>query len=68
MTFNYIIALVRHKGVEGMLQFFSKDDINEIYVECERLLEDLDDFPPIYRVADIEMLSRISKEALDAEK
>lgn len=68
MTFNYIIALARNKGAEGMLQFFSKDDVKEIYDECERLLDELHDFPPIYTVKDIEMLFRISAEALENYK
>lgn len=68
MTLNYIISLADKRGVKGMLEFFSKKEINEILIECNRLLEDLYDFPSIYTVKDITMLARVSEEALDAFK
>jgi hypothetical protein len=68
MTLNYIISLAEKMGAEGMIKAFSKEEINEIRIECNRLLEDLYDFPPIYTVKDITMLSRVSEEALDAFK
>ena len=67
MTLNYIISLAKKRGAEGMLEFFSKKEINEIFVECNRLLEDLYDFPPIYTIKDITMLSRVSAEAIEDE-
>ena len=64
MTFNYIISLAEKRGTEGMLEYFSKEEIKKIYVECIRLLNDLYDFPLIYTVKDIAMLARVSEEAL----
>ena len=65
MTLNYIISIAETSGAEGMLEAFSRNDIEAIYSECKKLLSNLDSFPPIYTVDDIVMLTEVCKKALE---
>ena len=56
MTFLPLIYVVKHGGTEELEKMLSREELYIVWKECAKLLNKLEDFPPIYIVEDIRLL------------